>query len=204
MPRSKKVLYKPEHGKAALVIIDEQNVNCEPGDILYEDQYPAVDTVVTVIKKLITFFRDTKMPIIWIITYIPAEACLAWSRFFPLLGPPELLLAEGKESTKIYKEYQVWPEDITVIKHHMSAFWETDLGSKLRNLGIEYPCFVGHNTDECVEGSIRDACVRLFNSITVSDAVGTHNGKEAHEVGLWRLRRFSRVMTSEQLIAELS
>ena len=199
-----KVPYKPEKEKTALVVIDVQNINFAPGAIAERGQSPSREELVPVINKLISFFREKKMPIFWVITYITPETCLAFARYFPILGPPEYYLSEDSEAAKIWKEFSPQLEDVTIIKHHMSAFFETDLDTKLRNLGIEYPCLVGINTDECVEGTVRNACERLYKSIIISDAVSTHNGEEAQKIALQRLKSFSRVMPSDDLMAELS
>ena len=198
-----KIPYKPEKGKTALVIIDVQNINYAPGAIAESGQVPGREKLVPVTNKLISFFRENRMPIIWVITYLTPETCLAFARYFPILGPPEYYLSEGSEEAKIWKEFSLQPEDVTVIKHHMSAFFETDLDTKLRSLGIEYPCLVGINTDECIEGTVRNACERLYKSIIISDAVGTHSGEEAQRIALQRLKSFSRVMLSDDLMAEL-
>jgi len=199
-----KVPYIPEKEKAALIVIDIQNNNLSPEEFLGSRQFPGRERVVPVINKLISFFRERKMPIIWIITYLTPQTCLALSRYFAIFGPPTYYLAEGSEEAKIWKEFSIEPGDITVIKRHISAFFETDLDMNLRGLGIEYPCVVGCNTDQCVESTIRGACERLYKSITISDAVSTHSGEEAHEMALRRLKMFTRVMTSEDLMAELS
>lgn len=199
-----KVPYRPEREKTALVVIDVQNINLAPGEVAEIGQWPGREKIVPVINKLISFFRERKMPIIWIITYLTPETCLAFARYFPVLGPPRYYLSEGSEEAKIWQEFSPQPEDITVIKRHMSAFFETDLDTVLRNLGIEYPCIVGMNTDECVEGTVRNACERLYKSIIVSDAVGTRNGEEVQKIALQRLKIFSRVMISDGLMSELS
>lgn len=199
-----KIPYKLQEGKASMVMIDCQNANYCPGEMIYAGQYPAPEELVPIINRLVSFFREKQMPIIWVITYVTPETHLAFSKYHSFLGPPRCYLQEGSEEAKIWKDFKPCPNDIKVIKHHMSSFWETDLDTKLRSLGVEYPCFVGNNTDECVEGTVRDACVRLYNSVVVADAVGTHRGKDAHEMALRRLRGFSRVMTSRDLMDELS
>ena len=200
----KEVPYKPERGKTALIIVDVQNTTLAPGAMLEKGQFPGREKIVPVINKLISFFREKKMPIIWIITYLTPQTCRALSMYFPVFGPPTYYLSEGSDEVKIWKEFSPQPEDVTVIKHHISAFFETDLDTKLRSLGIEYPCVVGINTDQCVEGTIRNACERLYKSITVRDATSTASGEEAHEMAFRRLRIFTRVMTSDELMAELS
>jgi ureidoacrylate peracid hydrolase len=198
-----KAPYKPERDKTALIIVDVQNITLAPGAMLEKGQFPGREQIVPVINKLISFFREKQMPIIWVITYLTPQTCLAFSRYFPVFGPPTYHLSEGSEEAKIWKEFEPQPDDITVVKHHISAFFETDLDTKLRSLGIEYPCVVGINTDQCVEGTIRNACERLYKSITIRDATSTISGKEAHEMALRRLRIFARVMTSDELMAEL-
>jgi len=196
--------YKPERGKTALVVIDVQNINFAPGAVAEKGQVPGREKLVPVINKLISFFRENKMPIIWVIGYLTPETCLAFARYYPVFGPPTYFLSQGSEEAEIWKEFSPQPGDVTVVKHHMSSFFETDLDTKLRSLGIEYPCIVGTNTDECVEGTLRNACERLYKSITVSDAVGSRNGEEAQRLALKRLEIFSRVMPSDDLMAELS
>ncbi len=198
------VPYKPERGKTALIVVDVQNVVLAPGTWLEKSQFPGRAKIVPVTNKLISFFREKKMPIIWVLTYLTPQTCGAFSMYFPVFGPPTYFLAEGSEEAKIWKEFSPQPEDVTVIKHHMSAFFETDLDTKLRSLGIEYPCVVGINTDQCVEGTVRNACERLYKSITVRDATSTAAGEEAYEMAFSRLRIFTRVMTSDELMAELS
>jgi ureidoacrylate peracid hydrolase len=198
------VPYKPEKGKTALVVVDVQNVVLAPGSWLEQNQYPRPERMVPVTNKLISFFREKKMPIIWVITHLTPQTCHAFSMYFSIFGPPTYYLSVGSEEAKIWKEFSPQPEDVTVIKHHMSAFFETDLDTKLRSMGIEYPCVAGINTDQCVEGTVRNACERLYKSITVRDATSTAAGKEAYEMAFNRLRIFTRVMTSDELITELS
>jgi len=64
-----KVPYRPAREKTALVVIDVQNINFAPGEVAEIGQWPGREKLVPVINKLISFFREKKMSIIWVVTF---------------------------------------------------------------------------------------------------------------------------------------
>jgi len=60
--------------------------------------------------------------------------------------------------------------DIVIPKTRLSGFFETNLDSTLRALGIEALAFVGIATNVCVEATLRDALYRDFRCLLVADA----------------------------------
>ena len=60
--------------------------------------------------------------------------------------------------------------DIVIPKTRLSGFFETNLDSTLRALGIEALAFVGIATNVCVEATLRDALYRDYRCLLIADA----------------------------------
>ena len=58
-------------------------------------------------------------------------------------------------------------------KHGLSAFLETDLEEQLKAHGIETLALAGFMANCCVESTMRTACEKGFNVITLTDCVAT-------------------------------
>jgi nicotinamidase-related amidase len=123
---------------------------------------------------------------------------------WPVMAPPTRYLAPGNHETEIVAEIAPVAGEPVVWKCGYDAFFDTNLYTVLRTLGTEYTVFSGVATNYCVSTSVRGAWHRQFRPIVVSDAVGTIN-KWLQEAELWVLRHgLARVMTSQELMTELS
>ena len=73
------------------------------------------------------------------------------------------------------------PSDIVVDKTCNGAFTYTDLEHVLRAQGITHLMLTGCTTDVCVHSTLREACDRNFQCLTISDACasGDHYAHEA-------------------------
>ena len=58
-------------------------------------------------------------------------------------------------------------------KHGLSAFPNTDLEQQLKIYGIETLALAGFMANCCVESTMREACDKGFNVITLTDCVAT-------------------------------
>jgi ureidoacrylate peracid hydrolase len=89
---------------------------------------------------------------------------------------PELqgqLLAKGGWDYAIIDELKPQPGDIVVAKTRYSGFFNTNMDSVLRSLGIRTLVFVGIASNVCVESSLRDAFHLEYFGIMLEDA--THH-----------------------------
>jgi ureidoacrylate peracid hydrolase len=68
-------------------------------------------------------------------------------------------------------------EDFIIEKHRASLFYDTNLSTKLKMLGIRNLIIAGCNTEFCVAHTIRDAYARDFEMIVVQDAVAGIDSK---------------------------
>ena len=68
----------------------------------------------------------------------------------------------------------VLPGDIVVTgKHGLSAFPGTDLEAQLKKHGIDTIALAGFMANCCVESTMREACEKGFNVVTLTDCVAT-------------------------------
>jgi len=95
-------------------------------------------------------------------------------------------LLEGTAETEIHPALAPAPTDKIVMKHRYSAFYDTDLETVLRVLGIEDLGICGVLTNLCCETTARDAFSRDFRVFFHADATGTET-EEMHRASLLNL-----------------
>ena len=91
-------------------------------------------------------------------------------------------------NTDILQELTPKTEDIVLYKSRFSGFYETELDSILKRLGIEYLIFTGCTTSVCVESTIRDARFRDYLPVLLADCtaepIGYDLPRSNHEASL--------------------
>merc|ERR1719482_976430 len=88
-------------------------------------------------------------------------------------------------------------------KKGLDAFPNTDLEASLIKDGIETVVLCGFLTNCCVESTMRTACEKGFNVLTVTDCCATtsEDGQKAAIGGTFGM--FSTPLTAEELTAKL-
>lgn len=105
-----------------------------------------------------------------------------WRRKRAGLDGTDVLLRSGS-GFQIVPEIDIAPQDIIVDKTCNGAFTYTDLELVLRSQGITHLLFSGCTTDVCVHTTLREACDRNFQCLTISDACASGD-RYAHEAAL--------------------
>ena len=82
----------------------------------------------------------------------------------------------------------------------MSGFWDTELDSILRNLGVSTLLFAGVNVDQCVLCTLQDANFLGYDCILVSDCSATTSPSYCLEATLYNVQCFGFVTTSDHLL----
>ncbi|AZO60647.1 MAG: isochorismatase family protein [Mesorhizobium sp.] len=129
-----------------------------------------------------------------------------WRRKRAGLDGTDILL-RSSPGFQIVADIEVRPEDIIVDKTCNGAFTYTDLELVLRARGITHLMFTGCTTDVCVHTTLREACDRNFQCLTIADACASGDGR-AHEAALHMVTVedgvFGALASSEAVIAALS
>ena len=105
-----------------------------------------------------------------------------WRRKRAGLDGTDILL-RSSPGFQIVSDIEVTPQDIVVDKTCNGAFTSTDLELVLRARGITHLLFTGCTTDVCVHTTLREACDRNFQCLTIADACASGDQK-AHEAAL--------------------
>lgn len=105
-----------------------------------------------------------------------------WRRSRAGLDGTQVLLRSGP-GFEIVSDIEVRPEDIIVDKTCNGAFTYTDFEHVLRAQGITHLLFSGCTTDVCVHTTLREACDRNFQCLTIADACASGD-QRAHEAAL--------------------
>jgi ureidoacrylate peracid hydrolase len=86
-------------------------------------------------------------------------------------GRDSRILIRDTWNTDILSELRPDPDDIVLYKHRFSGFFETELDSTLRRLGIKYLVVTGCTTSVCVEATVRDAMYRDYSCVLLADCI---------------------------------
>ena len=124
-------------------------------------------------------------------------------------GTDSRILIRDTWNTNILPELTPKAEDIVLYKHRFSGFYETELGSILKRLGVKYLIFTGCTTSLCVESTVRDAMFRDYMSVVLADCtaepIGADLPRSNHEASLFLIERsFGWVSSSNDFIKGLS
>jgi ureidoacrylate peracid hydrolase len=197
-----------EASRTALLVVDMQNAFVDadmPSAVKY------ASGIVPNINRLAAGMRDAGATVVWIQNTFTPESLEDWSVFFEGFYTPDrrdAVLASLLEDTE---GHELWPGlepaegDWHVRKDRFSAFIQgaSDLEARLREAGIDMVVIVGTLTNVCSESTARDAMMRNFRVIMVSDANATHSDID-HNAALGSIFQvFGDVMTVDEVVERL-
>ena len=116
----------------------------------------------------------------------------------PFLGKGDF--APGSFGQALIEDLQ--PADLTVEKIAFSAFYQTRLEWILRKAGLETLVFAGIVTNGGVASTVRDAHVRDFQNIVLSDGCAAFSD-EVHDATIKSLSTISQITTCNELNTKL-
>lgn len=165
--------------KAALLVIDMQKYFLDPASPTFTCSGPAI---LPNLKKLVSAFREAKRPVIFTRhvhhpDLLDAGIMGWWWKGMCLEGSPE---------SEIHDEITPLRSEKVIVKHRYSAFYDTDLETVLRCLGIEDIVVSGIMTNMCCESTARDAYYRDLRIFFLADGTGSIN-EEMHLASLLNL-----------------
>ena len=103
-------------------------------------------------------------------------------------GADSRILIRDTWNTDILSELTPKAEDTVLYKHRFSGFYQTELDSILKRLGVKYLIFTGCTTSVCVESTIRDAMFRDYLPVLLADCTAEPIGyglpRSNHEASL--------------------
>ncbi len=180
-------------GRSAIVVVDMQNDFCADGGYLSRcggDCRPA-QALIEPINHLLQTVRPWHVPVIWLNWAVRADR-LNISPSMPHIhthgviekGAVDAAFMESKDDwgafagqwgAQIVSGLHVDANDIHVSKHRFSGFFDTELDSILRNMGVSTLLFAGVATDICVMATLADAMFLGYDALMLDDCVATNS-----------------------------
>lgn len=193
-------------GRTVLMVMDMQRDFCRRDGVFARNGFSveAIQAIVPAVARVMHECRRRRIPIIasklTVLEDLDGKAMglghLATLRPF---------LAEGgfRAGTPGHELLPELPRpDYEFRKWGYSAMYQTELEKILRALGTETCVFTGIATNGVVEGTARDASMREYQVVTLSDCVAGYR-QELHEASLKNLANIGTVTTSAAWLAGL-
>jgi ureidoacrylate peracid hydrolase len=166
---------KLELEKTALLLIDLQNGFYHPESEMGKNV--GVENrqhTIPVVAKLVDYARQKNVPIFWSKQIHFPDDVTRKTRILRSHAEKQKFLPclKGSFETELYDPFLKLhkEEDHIIEKHRATLFYDTNLPTKLRMLGIKNLIIAGCNTEFCIAHTIRDAYARDYELIIIEDA----------------------------------
>lgn len=162
--------------KTALLLIDLQNGFYHPESAMGKSV--GVDNrqkSIPVIRDLVAFARTHQLPVFWSQQVHFHEDINRKERILKSHAEKQKFLPclRGSFEVDFYNPFKelIGPSDHIIEKHRATLFFDTNLPTKLRMLGIKNLVIAGCNTEFCIAHTVRDAYARDYEIILIEDAI---------------------------------
>jgi ureidoacrylate peracid hydrolase len=199
----------PEH--TALVVVDVQNDFCAPGGMMDREgnDLEAVQEMAGALPRLIEEARTAGVLVVFVRNVYNTEPNRYLSDVWLEQAARQrkgsytvsAVCAPDSWEGDFYGDVQPLPGEPVVTKHRFSSFHNTDLETILRARSIRTVVLAGVASNVCVETSAREAFVRDYYVVFLSDGTATYSDA-AHEATLRVIDQFfGQVARIEDVIA---
>jgi len=161
--------------KTALLVVDMQNGFMMEG-VAHSLCREAVN-IVPNINRIAVALRRSGGTVVWIQNAVNQETLEDWSIRVAMDGPERTAarmqsMSPGSKGHALWAELDTRADDLFVQKTRFSAFIQgsSDLEAQLKARGIDTVIVTGTVTNICCESTARDAMMRNFRTIMVTDA----------------------------------
>jgi ureidoacrylate peracid hydrolase len=182
--------------KTAIIIIDMINEFCKPGGKMV---LPGYELLMPQQKALIAAARANNVPVIFVMD--SHRKNMRRDREWVKRTPHGV---EDTWATQVIDDLGVRDDDIKVIKHRYSAFFQTDLDLVLKDMLITQLVVFGVVTNICVRSTVHDGFFQGYDIVVPHDACAA-TGPREHVSTLYDIAtHFGTVSDTETVIAALA
>jgi nicotinamidase-related amidase len=183
-------------GAVGLLVIDMQKFFLDPDSPTFTCGGLAV---LPNVKRLVDAFRRAGRPVIFTRHVHHPDGLDAGIMGWWWEG----MCLEGTEESEVHGDIAPLADEKVVDKHRYSAFYNTDLETVARCLGLEDLVIAGIMTNMCCESTARDAYYRDYRVFFPADGTGSIN-EEMHLATLLNVAfGFAYVTATDDIIAQL-
>jgi ureidoacrylate peracid hydrolase len=198
----------PQH--AALLLVDVQNDFCAEGGAMHREgrDLTLVQRMVPRLEHLLEAARAAGVPRVWIRNvyntgpnHYLSETWLEQARRRRNGAYVQFPVCEAGQWNGDFYRIRPLPDEVIVTKHRYGAFESTDLDLVLRSRGIRTVIMTGVATNVCVETTARQAFLRDYYVVFLSDCTATY-AQAAHDATLYNIDQFfGEVAASDDVMA---
>jgi ureidoacrylate peracid hydrolase len=194
-----------EPRKTALLVVDMQTGFLAPGAV---GEIPIAREIVPNVNRLAGALRRAGGTVVWIVSTYGPGAEKDWTSFFNFVITGEsserfrTAFAEGRPEHALWRELDRQPGDPIVSKNRLTPFADPSRATEtlLQSRGIEMVLIAGTVTNVCCECTARDAAMRNFKTIMISDANASRNDDEHNATLSIFLQAFGGVLDTDEAI----
>ena len=184
-----------EPGRTAVLVIDMINEFCKPGGKMV---LPGYETLMPAQTALIARARPLGVPVVFVID--SHRKNMRRDREWVKRTPHAI---ENTWATQVIDDLAIDPDDIRVIKHRYSAFFQTDLDLVLKDMLIDQLVIFGVVTNICVRSTVHDAFFLGYEVVVPADACAA-TGPREQDSSLYDIAtHFGAVANSGAVIAAM-
>lgn len=193
--------------RVVLMVMDMQNDFCSREGVFARNKFSvaAIDEITPNIRRVMEAAKAKKIPIVATKLTILEDLDGKAMGLGHLLKLRPFLVQEGFRAGSWGHEMisELPKPDYEVRKWGWSAIYQTELEKILEALGARTLVFTGVATNGVVEGTARDAGMRGYEIVTLSDCVAGYDQK-LHNASLVNLANMGKVITAKEFVLIIS
>ena len=178
--------------RAALLVVDMVNDFCKPGGAMV---LPGYELLVPPQRMVIDAARQAGVPVIWV--HDSHRRNMRRDREFL---KRQAHCMEGTWGVEIIDELGARAEDIHVVKHRYSAFFQTDLDLVLKDMLVDQVVVFGVVTNICVRSTVHDAFFNGYEVVVPRDCCAA-TGPREHASTLYDIATHFGVVSDAKTVA---
>lgn len=184
--------------KSALLVVDYTLAFTDPTQPMGAHLDKEIDQTVRVLKAA----RKAKIPIYYS-AIIYEEKDIKDAGLWGKKVAGAIHLQAGSEAVQIDPRLGRQKKEAIIAKKYASAFFGTDLATRLNNQRVDTLMITGCTTSGCVRATAIDAMQNGFRPMVVCEAVGDRD-QRAHEQSLFDLHaKYADVVSVEETLKQL-
>lgn len=182
--------------RAAVVVVDMVNDFCIPGGLMV---LPGCDVLFAPQRAVIDAARKAGAPVIWV--HDSHRPNLRRDREF-LKRARHCM--EGTWGAEIVADLGARADEIHVIKHRYSSFFQTDLDVTLKDMMVDQVIVFGVVTNICVRSTVHDAFFNGYEVVVPRDCCAATGPREQESTLYDISTHFGIVTDAASVVAALS
>ncbi|MBB5752935.1 cysteine hydrolase family protein [Prosthecomicrobium pneumaticum] len=182
--------------RTAVIVVDMINEFCKPGGKMV---LPGYEVLVEPQLRVIEAARAAGAPVIWV--HDSHRKGMRREREFLKRTPHG---EEGSWATEIIDDLGARPDEIHVIKHRYSSFFQTDLDLVLKDMQCDQLVVFGVVTNICVRSTVHDAFFNGYEVVVPRDCCAATGPREQESTLYDIATHFGIVADSRAVAAALA